>query len=196
MPPEESPCATLFFRAKLSSGFWVSWPNTFGYLGKREKGDKLIKCHLSFSWAGRIFCPFASFLPQNQWSGSCRGHRLLPFRRGGALPLPFCILSHQFGQEWSKTRKCWTESVGNEIEFSKWRDTSDNLSFQLYQYLNAKSVGIWLYSLCIFSTGRFMQNSQRFLLLSNLAKWKASGEFWGWGAVAVLIIATRNGQSL
>ena len=97
-PPEESPCATLIIHAELSFEFWVNWPNTFGYLGKIEKRDQLIKCHLSFSCAGRIFCPFASFLPQNHWSGSGRGHRLLPFRRGGALPLPFCILSHQFGR--------------------------------------------------------------------------------------------------
>ena len=62
----------LWILGEFTKYFWIS--------GKKR--DQLIKCHLSFSWAGRIFCPFASFLPQNQWSGSCRGHRLLPFRRG------------------------------------------------------------------------------------------------------------------
>ena len=52
--------------------------------GEKEV-DQLIRCQFSFSRAaGRIFCPFASFLPQNQWTGSGRGHHLQPFRTEGS----------------------------------------------------------------------------------------------------------------
>ena len=52
--------------------------------GEKEV-DQLIRCQFSFSRAaGRIFCPFASFLPLNQWTGSGRGHHLQPFRTEGS----------------------------------------------------------------------------------------------------------------
>ena len=65
---------------------------------EKNELDQLIKCHLSFSCpAGRIFCPFASFLPRESLERVRQGSSVAAISEEGELSIAVLQSSHQFG---------------------------------------------------------------------------------------------------